>query len=110
MPQGNFIDQKTIHQVFEVKNRVWRGIGNIPQIGYDVRNDFKKYNAREKFNIDIISADENKECISGDIMKGQKKPKQCPNFSTKCKPEHPLDAPMVNSEGACAAHYHHAQN
>ncbi|MBK7805342.1 MAG: hydrogenase formation protein HypD [Saprospiraceae bacterium] len=110
MPQGNLIAQKTILQVFEVNDRVWRGIGNIPQSGYDVRNDFKKYNAREKFNIDIIPAEENKECISGDIMKGLKKPKQCPNFGTKCKPEHPLGAPMVSSEGACAAYYHYAQN
>jgi len=110
MPQGNLIAQKTILQVFEVNDRVWRGIGNIPQSGYDVRNDFKKYNAREKFYIDIIPAEENKECISGDIMKGLKKPKQCPNFGTKCKPEHPLGAPMVSSEGACAAYYHYAQN
>lgn len=110
MPQGNLIAQKTILQVFEVNDRVWRGIGNIPQSGYDVRNDFKKYNTREKFYIDIIPAEENKECISGDIMKGLKKPKQCPNFGTKCKPEHPLGAPMVSSEGACAAYYHYAQN
>jgi len=110
MPEGNLIAQKTIHQVFEVNDRVWRGIGNIPQSGYDVKNEFKKYNARYKFNIDIIPAEENKECISGDIMKGLKKPKQCPNFGTKCTPEHPLGAPMVSSEGACAAYYHYAEN
>jgi len=110
MPEGNLIAQKTIHQVFEVNDRVWRGIGNIPQSGYDVKNEFKKYNARYKFNIDIIAAEENKECISGDIMKGLKKPKQCPNFGTKCTPEHPLGAPMVSSEGACAAYYHYAEN
>ncbi|MBK9257124.1 MAG: hydrogenase formation protein HypD [Saprospiraceae bacterium] len=110
LPQGNLIAQQTIHQVFEVNDRVWRGIGNIPQSGYDVNTVFKKYNARLKFNIDIIPAEENKECISGDIMKGLKKPKQCPNFGTKCKPEHPLGAPMVSSEGACAAYYHYAEH
>jgi hydrogenase expression/formation protein HypD len=110
MPEGNLIAQQTIHQVFEVNDRIWRGIGNIPQSGYDVNNEFKKYNARIKFNIDIIPAEENKECISGDIMKGLKKPKQCPNFGTKCKPEHPIGAPMVSSEGACAAYYHYAEN
>jgi hydrogenase expression/formation protein HypD len=72
--------------------------------------NLKKYNARLKFSIDIIPAEENKECISGDIMKGLKKPKQCPNFGTKCKPEHPLGAPMVSSEGACAAYYHYAEH
>jgi len=110
LPEGNLIAQQTIHQVFEVNDRVWRGIGKIPQSGYDVNNAFKKYNARLKFNIDITPAEENKECISGDIMKGLKKPKECPNFRTKCKPEHPLGAPMVSSEGACAAYYHYAEN
>lgn len=110
LPEGNLIAQQTIHQVFEINDRVWRGIGNIPQSGYDVNQAFRKYNARLKFNIDIIPAEENKECISGDIMKGLKKPRECPNFGTKCKPEHPIGAPMVSSEGACAAYYHYAEN
>jgi hydrogenase expression/formation protein HypD len=106
--EGNAVAQNTIHQVFEVGDRVWRGIGNIPQSGYEVNDRYKNFNARLKFNINIPLAVENKECISGDIMKGLKKPKQCPNFGTKCKPEHPLGAPMVSSEGACAAYYHYS--
>jgi hydrogenase expression/formation protein HypD len=100
--------QKTIKDVFTVSDRIRRGLGNIPQSGYEVNEQYKNFNARLKFNIDIPLAQENKECISGDIMKGLKKPKQCPNFGTKCKPEHPLGAPMVSSEGACAAYYHYA--
>lgn len=107
--EGNAVAQQTIHQVFEVGDRVWRGIGNIPQSGYEVNDRYKQFNARLKFQIDIPFAAENAECISGDIMKGLKKPKQCPNFGTKCKPEHPLGAPMVSSEGSCAAYYHYAQ-
>lgn len=106
--EGNRLAQDTIQKVFAVSDRVWRGIGNIPQSGYEVNDRYKSYNARIKFNIDLPLAEENKECISGDIMKGLKKPKQCPNFGTKCKPEHPLGAPMVSSEGACAAYYHYA--
>lgn len=106
--EGNRLAQDTIQKVFAVSDRVWRGIGNIPQSGYEVNDRYKNYNARIKFNIDLPLAEENKECISGDIMKGLKKPKQCPNFGTKCKPEHPLGAPMVSSEGACAAYYHYA--
>jgi hydrogenase expression/formation protein HypD len=45
------------------------------------------------------------ECISGQIMRGVKKPRECPAFGTRCTPEHPLGAPMVSSEGACAAYY-----
>lgn len=105
-PDGNVIARETIRQVFDVSDRIWRGIGNIPQSGYEVKNEYKKYNARNKFNIKLTPAEDNKECISGEIMRGLKKPKDCPNFGTKCKPEHPLGAPMVSSEGACAAYYH----
>ena len=105
--EGNLKAKQTIHEVFAISDRTWRGIGNIPQSGYEVNEQYKNYNARLKFKIDIPVAEENKECISGDIMKGLKKPMQCPNFGTKCKPEHPLGAPMVSSEGACAAYYHY---
>lgn len=105
---GNRMAQETIHKVFAVSDRTWRGIGSIPQSGYEVNEAYRQYNAREKFVIDIPLAEENKECISGDIMKGLKKPVQCPNFGTKCKPEHPLGAPMVSSEGACAAYYQYS--
>lgn len=107
--EGNRMAQDTISEVFAISDRVWRGIGPIAQSGYEVNEQYKKFNARIKFNIDLPIANENKECISGDIMKGLKKPRQCPNFGTKCKPEHPLGAPMVSSEGACAAYFHYAQ-
>jgi hydrogenase expression/formation protein HypD len=60
--------------------------------------------------LNLAAVKENEECISGAIMKGLKKPVQCPNFGTKCNPEHPLGAPMVSSEGACAAYYHYASS
>ena len=106
--EGNRLAKETIHEVFAVKDRTWRGIGPIPQSGYEVNERYKNYNARVKFPIDIELAEENKDCISGDIMKGLKKPFQCPNFGKKCKPEHPLGAPMVSSEGSCAAYYHYS--
>ena len=103
--EGNKMAKDTINEVFTVSDRIWRGIGEIPQSGYEVNEQYKKYNARLKFKIDLPVAAENKECISGDIMKGLKKPKDCINFGNKCKPEHPLGAPMVSSEGSCAAYY-----
>jgi hydrogenase expression/formation protein HypD len=106
--EGNRLAKDSIEQVFTVSDRQWRGIGPIPQSGYEVNERYKRYNARLKFKLDIPLAEENKSCISGDIMKGLKKPFQCPNFGNLCKPEHPLGAPMVSSEGACAAYYHYA--
>ncbi len=108
--EGNKLAKNTISQVFEISDRMWRGIGEIPMSGYEVKNQFAAYNALTKFNLNLPPVMENQECISGAIMKGLKKPVQCPNFGTKCSPEHPLGAPMVSSEGACAAYYHYAGN
>ncbi len=108
--EGNQLAQQTIHRVFDVSDRTWRGIGTIPMSGYEVKENYKNYNARVKFNLNIGEVKENSECISGAIMKGLKKPFQCPNFGTKCKPEHPLGAPMVSSEGACAAYFDYASH
>jgi hydrogenase expression/formation protein HypD len=107
---GNKMAMDTINEVFSVSDRAWRGIGNIPQSGYEVNDRYKKFNARLKFNLNLPAAEENKDCISGEIMKGLKKPRQCPNFGNRCVPEHPLGAPMVSSEGACAAYYHYSNS
>lgn len=105
-PEGNRNAMEAIFQVFEVTDRTWRGMAEIPESGYQVRRAYAAYDATKKFRVNIPEAPENPECISGDIMKGLAKPNDCPNFGTKCKPENPLGAPMVSSEGACAAYYH----
>jgi hydrogenase expression/formation protein HypD len=106
--EGNLKAQEIIRDVFEVKDRAWRGIGTIPRSGYEVREKYADYDATKKFVIDMEDAPENSLCISGEIMKGIKKPVQCPAFGKECTPENPLGAPMVSSEGACAAYYHYA--
>jgi len=106
--EGNRLAKEAIAEVFVVGDRIWRGIGVIPQSGYEVREEYRAFNARLKFNMDLPVVEENRECISGDIMRGLKKPFQCPNFGTHCRPEHPLGAPMVSSEGSCAAYYHYS--
>ena len=103
---GNQEAVKVIKDVFEVSDRLWRGMDVIPKSGYEVREKYIAFDARKKFSVDIPEAPENEECIAGAIMKGIKKPFECPNFGVKCKPENPLGAPMVSSEGACAAYYH----
>jgi hydrogenase expression/formation protein HypD len=105
---GNPMAQAVMKDVFDVSDRAWRGIGTIPQSGLEVNQRYAAYNARTKFNLVDTEVKENPDCISGAIMKGLKKPFDCPMFGTVCKPEHPLGAPMVSSEGACAAYYHYA--
>lgn len=103
---GNIEAKKVIHTVFEVSDREWRGIGNIPLSGYEVNESFSLFDANKKFRISVSREEKNNECIAGEILRGLKKPVQCPQFGKKCNPLNPLGAPMVSSEGACAAYYH----
>ncbi len=104
--EGNPAAKKVIDDVFAISNREWRGIGEIPLSGYELKESLRQYDANKKFNIQIDKANESAECIAGEILRGIKKPGQCPEFGKKCTPLNPLGAPMVSSEGACAAYYH----
>jgi hydrogenase expression/formation protein HypD len=90
-------------------NRQWRGLGEIPSSGFQLRGRFKKYDANRRYPSSVEPARESPECISGLILQGIKKPHECPAFAVKCTPENPLGAPMVSSEGACAAYYHYGR-
>ncbi len=102
---GNTSAQKLIADVFEIVPRKWRGIGEIPQSGLGLRDEYAAFDAEKKFDVAAISVDEPTECISGEILQGLKKPHECEAFGARCTPEHPLGATMVSSEGACAAYY-----
>lgn len=104
--EGNTLAKEAIDKVFDVSDRDWRGIGTIPSSGWEVSHRYQQYNARNKFKLQPIEEKENKNCIAGEIMKGKKKPFDCPLFGKACNPEHPQGAPMVSSEGSCAAYYH----
>ncbi len=107
--EGNRPAQNTIAEVFEVTPREWRGLGEIPASGFQLRGRFQKYDANRRFPFVGEPAHESPECISGLILQGIKKPHECPAFAVKCTPENPLGAPMVSSEGACAAYYHYGR-
>ncbi|MCB0638042.1 MAG: hydrogenase formation protein HypD [Lewinella sp.] len=108
-PEGNPDAIAVIEEVFEVADREWRGIGAIPMSGYEVKAELAAYDANRKFAVDIPKVRESEECIAGLVLKGIKKPRECPQFGKKCTPQNPLGAPMVSSEGACAAYYHFSQ-
>jgi len=108
--EGNKLAKDAIDKVFDVSDRDWRGIGTIPSSGWEVSKRYQQYNAREKFDLQPIEEKENKNCIAGEIMKGKKKPFDCPLFGKACNPEHPQGAPMVSSEGSCAAYYHYSNS
>ena len=107
--EGNTIAQKMLKQVFIPVDRNWRGIGTIPLSGYGLNQDYRDFDATNRFDIGSIQTEESKVCIAGQILQGLKKPNQCPAFGTLCTPQTPLGAPMVSSEGACAAHYRYGR-
>jgi hydrogenase expression/formation protein HypD len=103
--EGNKPAQAVINQVFEIRDRKWRGIGLIPASGWGIRPEFSDYDAEIRFNVEDINSNESPLCISGSILQGKVKPLDCPAFGKECTPEHPLGATMVSAEGACAAYY-----
>jgi hydrogenase expression/formation protein HypD len=104
--EGNTHARRLMAKVFQTSNRKWRGIGEIPNSGYRLAHAFDDYDAEKVFQVEAIHTQESAVCIAGTVLRGLKKPHECPAFGRECTPEHPLGAPMVSSEGACAAYYH----
>ncbi|HWD18260.1 MAG TPA: hydrogenase formation protein HypD [Verrucomicrobiae bacterium] len=103
--EGNRVAQDLVNKVFEVCDRKWRGVGSIPKSGYKLRWEFREHDAERLFDVKEIDTKEPEICISGLVLKGVKKPHDCPAFGKECNPEHPLGATMVSAEGACAAYH-----
>lgn len=104
---GNEPAQSVVSRIFQVSDRKWRGIGGIPSSGLEIRPPFARHDALLRFSLDGITADEPEECRAGEVLRGLMKPTECPAFGILCNPENPLGAPMVSSEGACAAYFHY---
>lgn len=107
--EGNVPARRVIEDVFEVCDRPWRGIGVIPRSGYRLRPAYHAYDALARFDVGSVASVESPLCIAGAIMQGIKRPPECTAFGGLCTPEHPLGAPMVSSEGACAAYHRYRQ-
>jgi hydrogenase expression/formation protein HypD len=103
--EGNPRSRKLIEEVFEICDRKWRGVGLIPKSGYKLRYEYRDHDAERLFEVGDIETAESTECISGQVLRGLKKPHDCPAFGKTCTPQTPLGATMVSAEGACAAYY-----
>jgi hydrogenase expression/formation protein HypD len=104
-PEGNPASRRLIEDVFEVCDRKWRGVGLIPGSGFKLRDEYRDHDAERLFEVADIETQESSVCISGQILRGLKKPHDCPAFGKECTPRTPLGATMVSAEGACAAYY-----
>jgi hydrogenase expression/formation protein HypD len=103
--EGNPAARALIEDVFEVTDRKWRGVGPIPRSGYRLRPEYHAQDAERVFEVEDIATNESPVCISGLVLRGVRKPVDCPAFGGECTPQHPLGATMVSAEGACAAYY-----
>jgi hydrogenase expression/formation protein HypD len=102
---GNTTAQDAIRRVFKLTDRTWRGIGDIPASGLTLADEYTFFDAERRFGAQDVRADEDPRCIAGRILTGQARPTECPAYGTACTPRSPLGAPMVSSEGTCAAYY-----
>lgn len=106
---GNVAAQKMLADVFEVSDRQWRGIGLIPQSGWELRAAYRDFDAAVRFDVGHIETHESPLCRSGEVLQGMIKPNECAAFGKECTPRNPLGATMVSSEGACAAYYQYGR-
>jgi hydrogenase expression/formation protein HypD len=104
-PEGNSASRRLVEDVFEVCDRKWRGIGLIPRSGLRLSPEYRDHDAERLFAVADIETQESSLCISGQVLRGLKKPHDCPAFGKECTPQTPLGATMVSAEGACAAYY-----
>jgi hydrogenase expression/formation protein HypD len=103
--EGNRAAQEFVRQVFKVVRRKWRGVGEIARSGMGLSDAYATFDAERKFGLADREVAEPAECCAGLVLQGQIKPHECAAFGKGCTPERPLGAPMVSSEGACAAYY-----
>jgi hydrogenase expression/formation protein HypD len=107
--EGTVPARTLVERVFHLVDRQWRGIGTIPMSGLALREEFAAFDAELRFGLSEIRASEPTECRAGEVLRGLLKPPDCPMFGNRCTPEHPLGAPMVSSEGACAAYFNYGR-
>ncbi|QSG05777.1 hydrogenase formation protein HypD [Halapricum desulfuricans] len=102
--EGNVPAKETMWDVFETTTGEWRGIAQIPEANLVLREEYRQYDARERFDIDVDTASSNpltEECLCGEIMAGKADPDDCDLFGEECTPQDPVGACMVSSEGPC---------
>jgi hydrogenase expression/formation protein HypD len=103
--EGNPAALAQVRKVFSSVPRKWRGIGEIPNSGWGLREEYARFDANQRFAVAGITQQEPPVCIAGEVLQGHKRPWDCPAFGGPCTPDKPLGAPMVSAEGTCAAYY-----
>jgi hydrogenase expression/formation protein HypD len=102
---GNSLARELMEAVYQVADVPWRGLGVIPRGGLRLATSFARFDAERRFPVELPIASEPAACRAGEVLRGLLRPNECEEFGNRCTPESPLGAPMVSSEGACAAYW-----
>lgn len=108
--QGNIAAKELLKNVFRIVDYKWRGLGTIPLSGFKLKDSYSEFDAEKIFDLIDFEVNESPLCIAGKVLQGLNKPPECGAFGSVCTPEHPLGAPMVSSEGVCAAYFHYKKH
>lgn len=106
--EGNPVAQQILQRVFQAAGTRWRGLGYIPDSGLELRNEYKNFDARERFHVPEIEDRAIKGCACGEVLTGKISPHDCSLFGRACTPLNPVGPCMVSHEGACAAYYRYS--
>jgi len=105
-PGGNPVAKAHLHQVLQVGDANWRGIGVIPGSGFALREDYSAHDARLRFR-DYNASGRRRigemppGCDCAQVVLGKIYPNQCRLYGEACTPRNPIGPCMVSDEGAC---------
>jgi hydrogenase expression/formation protein HypD len=103
---GNKAAQAQLTSAMDVVDANWRGIGIIPNSGYELKPHLQAHDARRKFGSHGVPARKREGlmpqgCDCARVVLGKIYPNQCRIFGLACTPRNPIGPCMVSDEGAC---------
>jgi hydrogenase expression/formation protein HypD len=110
---GNRRALDALARVFETGDGEWRGIARVPDGDLRLRPEYAAHDATVRFAAELASAPPvaeralAAECRCGRIMMGLERPTDCRLFGKECRPEAPVGACMVSTEGVCRIWHEH---
>ncbi len=108
--EGNPKALDLIYEIFDTVDAEWRGFGIIPASGLQLKKEYSKFSASEKFSLNFNEGWGHEECLCGEVVKGAIVPEKCPLYKKVCTPENPHGPCMVSYEGTCLIHYKYGES
>ena len=99
---GNAAARQAVEAVFRPTASLWRGLGEVPDSGLELREEYARWDAARKFGFAPSPSAEAPGCRCGEVIRGVCTPRDCPLFGKVCTPSDPVGPCMVSGEGACA--------